>query len=68
MWYQRSIAKWLMDGDRNTEYYHMKTIIQRRYNKIIMLKNEQSDYIDKEEELKKMVNDYYHHMFEIRTT
>jgi hypothetical protein len=36
MWFQRSRAKWLMDGDRNTRYYHLKTINRRRYNNVFI--------------------------------
>jgi hypothetical protein len=30
MWCQRSRAKWLSDGVRNTKYYHIKTVVRRR--------------------------------------
>ncbi|XP_058775146.1 uncharacterized protein LOC131649401 [Vicia villosa] len=32
-WFQRSRSKWLADEDRNTKYYHMKTVTRRRRNK-----------------------------------
>ncbi|XP_058733915.1 uncharacterized protein LOC131605592 [Vicia villosa] len=40
MWFQRSRSMWLSDGDRNTKYYHMRTIGRRKRNKIMMLKDE----------------------------
>lgn len=39
MWHQRSRAKWLSDGDRNTRYYHLKTVNRRRRNNIKALRD-----------------------------
>jgi hypothetical protein len=43
MWHQRSRAKWLYDGDRNTKYYHIKAVNRKRRNKIVMLRNCEGD-------------------------
>jgi hypothetical protein len=43
VWFQKSRSQWIQDGDRNTRYYHVKTINRRRRNKIMMLKNEQNE-------------------------
>ncbi|XP_058762592.1 uncharacterized protein LOC131635973 [Vicia villosa] len=46
MWFQRSRTKWLVDGDRNTKYYHLQTVKIRRKNKILMLKDESGNWIE----------------------
>lgn len=62
MWHQRLREKGLTNGDRNTRYYHSKTINKRRNNKIVMLKNDHGNWIEEENELKLMVNEYYKKM------
>lgn len=54
----------MRDGDRNTRYYHTKTIIRRRRNKVLTLRNEEGIWIDDNQALKKMVVDYYRVLFE----
>ncbi|MCH83403.1 hypothetical protein A2U01_0004223, partial [Trifolium medium] len=51
MWFQRSRAKWLMDGDRNTRYYHLKTVNRRRRNNIVMLKDVNGSWVEDSETL-----------------
>lgn len=38
-WKQKAKDKWLMDGDSNTRYFHLTTIINARHNRIISIKN-----------------------------
>lgn len=40
MWFQRSLAKWLTNGYRNTKFYHFKTIKRICHNKVVMLMDE----------------------------
>jgi hypothetical protein len=63
MWFQRSRAKWLMDGDHNTRYYHLKTITRRRYNNVIMLRNATGEWIEDVTQLQNMVNNFYYDLF-----
>ncbi|MCH90244.1 RNA-directed DNA polymerase (Reverse transcriptase), partial [Trifolium medium] len=63
MWYQRSRAKWLKDGDRNTRYYHLKTVNRRRRNNVIMLKNESGQWVDDVVQLQNLATDFYKKLF-----
>ncbi|MCH79377.1 putative non-LTR retroelement reverse transcriptase [Trifolium medium] len=65
MWFQRSRAKWLTDGDRNTRYYHLKTASRRRKNNILMLRNEQGEWIEDRAQLHGLVTNYYKKLFNI---
>lgn len=55
MWFQKSRAEWIKDGDRNTRYYHTKTIIRRRRNKVFALRNEAGEWTDDIEQLFKIM-------------
>jgi hypothetical protein len=63
MWFQRSRAKWLSDGDRNTRYYHVKTVNRRRQNNVIMLRDDSGSWVDNVDQLQSMVNNFYKQLF-----
>jgi hypothetical protein len=66
LWFQRSRAKWLHDGDRNTKYYHLKTINRRRKNKILMIRDEEGVWIEDEEHIRNMMRSFYMDLFKAR--
>ncbi|RYR39566.1 hypothetical protein Ahy_A09g045127 isoform B [Arachis hypogaea] len=51
-WFQKSRAQWIVEGDRNTKFYHTKTIIRRAKNKISKLRNQQGEWIENGTETK----------------
>ena len=62
-WYQKSRCQWINHGDRNTSYFHTKTIIRRQRNKIKALKNEQHVWVWEENNLKEMARDFFQRLF-----
>lgn len=43
LWYQKSRADWIKNGDRNTSYFHLSTVVRRWRNKIVALKDDQGN-------------------------
>lgn len=39
LWFKKSRAKWIVQGERNTRYFHLSTIIRRWKSKISVLKD-----------------------------
>ena len=63
IWHQKSRSKWLSDGDRNTRYYHVKTINRRRRNRITSLRNDAGHWIEEEAMVRNMINQFYYNLF-----
>ncbi|KAJ7965205.1 Ribonuclease H [Quillaja saponaria] len=63
LWYQKARGKWLNFGDRNSKFIHTSTIILRKRNKIISLKDNMGNWINDEEALKVMAIDFYTKVF-----
>ncbi|XP_057746261.1 uncharacterized protein LOC130965520 [Arachis stenosperma] len=62
-WIQKSKETWMVEGDRNTKYYHNKAIIRRRRNKIFKLRDSGGSWIDNLDNLKGHVCAYFKHLF-----
>ena len=45
-WALKSRVGWVVDGDRNTKFFHTSTIIRRRFNKILRLKNSVGEWLE----------------------
>ena len=48
MWRQRSRIQWLADGDKNTNFYHLRANMRRRRNKIEKLQASNGDMVSME--------------------
>ncbi|XP_068329793.1 uncharacterized protein [Pyrus communis] len=46
-WCQRSRVKWLREGDANTQFFHSSTLQRRRRNKIVKLRAENGNWVDR---------------------
>lgn len=62
-WFQKSRAQWLHDGDQDTRYYHLKTISRRRRNKISMLRDGNGNWLEDEQQIRSLVNEFYINLF-----
>ena len=65
LWALKSRINWMIFGDRNTSFYHLSTIVRRKRNKILAIKNSVGDWLTDEME----VMDYIRKSFiELYTT
>ena len=59
LWRQKSRELWLQYGERNTKFFRLSTIIQRRRNSIDNIKNNNGDWIS----YAKLIRKYFHDAF-----
>jgi hypothetical protein len=45
LWALKSRVGWVVEGDRNTKFFHTSTIVRRRANKIVRLRNSVGEWI-----------------------
>lgn len=62
-WKQKRRVLWLRAGDQNKKYFHAKTKQRRARNQITRLRNSLNQWVCKEEEIKAVASDYFHHLF-----
>jgi hypothetical protein len=62
MWRQKSRTNWLKHGDQNTKYFHRKASWRAKKDKIKRLKNDEGAFVEEDEDLEKLANDYFKHI------
>ena len=64
LWFQKSRLEAISDGDRNTRYFHLSTIIRRRRNTVDALLDESGCWITDVEQVKGMVISFWKQLFQ----
>lgn len=62
-WKQKSRVKWNQEGNRNTKFFHLSTVISRRKNKIEGLFNKHNFWCSFKNELHKVALEYFEDLF-----
>ena len=63
LWFQKSRVDAIRDGDRNTKYFHISTIIRRRINRIDTLRHDDGHWVTDTDEVKRMVVEFFAALF-----
>ncbi|KAM1028930.1 hypothetical protein EV1_041110 [Malus domestica] len=62
-WKQRSMTKWLREGDANTLFFHQSTLQRRRRNKVVKILMEDGVWEENPRRVHQVVNDYFINLF-----
>lgn len=63
LWYQKSRTQWLTEGNLNTKFYHVATLVRRRRNRVAALKVDGSDWCFEETVLKEHAQSHFEHIY-----
>ncbi|XP_074303688.1 uncharacterized protein LOC141638174 [Silene latifolia] len=58
LWYQKSRVDFIKDGDRNTSYFYVSTLVRRWRNRITTLKNEAGEWMENPNDIKSLVIEF----------
>uniref|UniRef100_A0A2N9F8F6 RNase H type-1 domain-containing protein n=1 Tax=Fagus sylvatica TaxID=28930 RepID=A0A2N9F8F6_FAGSY len=62
-WALKSRVGWVVDGDRNTKFFHTSTIIRRRFNKIVRLQNNVGEWLESSDLIKQHIQSSFIDLF-----
>ena len=54
-WALKSQVNWMIQGDMNTTFYHVSTLVRRKRNKIMAIKNASGDWLCEENDVKEFI-------------
>lgn len=63
LWFQKSRRDWISIEDRNTTFFHRKTISRRRRCKVEAIKNNEGQWLYDKEDIKNHVVHYFTELF-----
>ena len=63
IWKQKSRELWLKEGDRNTKFFHLSTIIRRRQNSITALKAENGQWVTGSNQIRELFYQHFKNLF-----
>ena len=68
LWALKSRVNWMIQGDRNTSFYHVSTLVRRKRNQIMAIKDTCGDWIVEESEVKEYIRSGFVDVFSTSLT
>lgn len=63
LWRDKAKSKWLQEGDTNTCYFHLTTILHRKYNSITSILSPNNSWISKRQDIRLAFQEYFESIF-----
>ncbi|KAL8140018.1 hypothetical protein V2J09_006039 [Rumex salicifolius] len=63
IWLQKSRETWLMEGDRNTSFFHLSTVTRRKRNRVIALLDDEDNWVEEPITLENLIMTYYKKLY-----
>ncbi|WCJ21071.1 hypothetical protein M5689_003257 [Euphorbia peplus] len=63
LWFQKSRKQWISQGERNSRYFHLSTIIHRNQNKIEAITDEQGNWCQDEKSIRQCAVHFFSNLF-----
>lgn len=57
-------SKWLQEGDANTHFFHLTTILHRRYNSITSILSSNNLWLSKRQKIDMAFQEYFEALFQ----
>ncbi|GLT63778.1 hypothetical protein SLA2020_363150 [Shorea laevis] len=68
LWFMKSRTNWILEGDRNTWFFHVSTIKHRSHNRILGLKNSVGEWNWDSHEIESICRNYFQQLFTTSTS
>lgn len=65
LWRDKAKARWMEEGDANTHYFHLSTIIHRRYNRIHHILDSNNQWLSNRQLIGNAFQTYFTNLFVI---
>ncbi|GKV26879.1 hypothetical protein SLEP1_g36097 [Rubroshorea leprosula] len=63
LWFMKSRSNWIVDGDRNSKFFHLSTIKHRNHNRIFCLRTSEEDWICDQQAIVDLIRNHFMHLF-----
>nr|POF11678.1 putative ribonuclease h protein [Quercus suber] len=62
-WAMKALILWLVEGDRNTSFYHTSALVRRKRNRILCLKDRMGNWLNGEREIADFIRQGFSDLF-----